>query len=341
MQLVIGTDEAGYGPNLGPLVVSGTAWLVNESLGKDVGADQQRTSLYEVFADCFVQVGAEPPGDRIAVGDSKKVYQSGGSLAGLESLVLPLAFADDFVADEPRSCTDTNWTWSRLIKTLSLDRLENRETELPWYSDFNPVLPIQSDPSSRWKPIPNATQRPEGAVRQLSRLIEPGEFNSGIERLGNKASLLSSQTLSIVRSLMDFALNEESFDIGKIVVLCDKHGGRSHYASIIQSVFADSWVHVIRELPERSCYELTYQDRKCVFEFHAKGESHLPIAAASMISKYLREISMRAFNEFWQTKCPGVRATAGYPQDAKRFRAEIESTALELGLSVQRWWREK
>ena len=26
MQLMIGTDEAGYGPNLGPLVVTATAW---------------------------------------------------------------------------------------------------------------------------------------------------------------------------------------------------------------------------------------------------------------------------------------------------------------------------
>ena len=33
MTLVIGTDEAGYGPNLGPLVVAATAWQV------DAGAD--------------------------------------------------------------------------------------------------------------------------------------------------------------------------------------------------------------------------------------------------------------------------------------------------------------
>ena len=29
MTLVIGTDEAGYGPNLGPLVVAATAWRVD------------------------------------------------------------------------------------------------------------------------------------------------------------------------------------------------------------------------------------------------------------------------------------------------------------------------
>ena len=29
MTLLIGTDEAGYGPNLGPLVVAATAWWID------------------------------------------------------------------------------------------------------------------------------------------------------------------------------------------------------------------------------------------------------------------------------------------------------------------------
>ena len=32
MPYLIGTDEAGYGPNLGPLVISATAWQVPENV---------------------------------------------------------------------------------------------------------------------------------------------------------------------------------------------------------------------------------------------------------------------------------------------------------------------
>ena len=51
-----------------------------------------------------------------------------------------------------------------------------------------------------------------------------------------------------------------------------------------------------------------------------KGEEFLPTALASMTAKYLRELSMRAFNEFWCARVPGLRPTAGYPGDAPRFK---------------------
>ena len=58
-----------------------------------------------------------------------------------------------------------------------------------------------------------------------------------------------------------------------------------------------------------------------------------------MLAKYLRERMMESFNAFWQSYFPEIRPTAGYPMDAKRFRAEIESKAIELGLPLEQWWR--
>ena len=37
----------------------------------------------------------------------------------------------------------------------------------------------------------------------------------------------------------------------------------------------------------------------------------------------------------------GIKPTAGYPVDAKRFRAEIEQHATKLGLQQTDWWRVK
>jgi hypothetical protein len=73
--------------------------------------------------------------------------------------------------------------------------------------------------------------------------------------------------------------------------------------------------------------------------FHTKAESHLPAALASMASKYLRELAMEALNGFWCRRVDGLHRTAGYPLDAKRFKAEIAAVQAELGIEDRRLWR--
>ena len=59
----------------------------------------------------------------------------------------------------------------------------------------------------------------------------------------------------------------------------------------------------------------------------------LCVALASMISKYLRELLMAEFNEFWQKHLPGLTPTAGYPGDAVRFFADIEPVRRRLNVA--------
>jgi ribonuclease HIII len=66
-QIILGTDEAGYGPNLGPLVVSMTAWEAD-------------TDDLSFLFEPLKKVG-------IPIADSKKLYH-GGSLTALETGVL-------------------------------------------------------------------------------------------------------------------------------------------------------------------------------------------------------------------------------------------------------------
>ena len=75
------------------------------------------------------------------------------------------------------------------------------------------------------------------------------------------------------------------------------------------------------------------------FRFVAGGESHLPTALASMVSKYLRELAMRAFNAFWCRQLPALRPTAGYPVDARRFKADIELRQRQLQIEDRVLWR--
>ena len=81
--------------------------------------------------------------------------------------------------------------------------------------------------------------------------------------------------------------------------------------------------------------------RRVEFCFQTKAERHLPAALASMASKYLRELAMRALNAFWCGRSPGLRPTAGYPQDAKRFRADIAHALAELQIDDRVLWRVK
>jgi len=68
--------------------------------------------------------------------------------------------------------------------------------------------------------------------------------------------------------------------------------------------------------------------------FLAKGESHhLPIALASMVSKYLRELFMRLLNRFWAERV-GDRLvpTAGYYTDGQRFLADIDQALAAMNV---------
>jgi hypothetical protein len=60
-----------------------------------------------------------------------------------------------------------------------------------------------------------------------------------------------------------------------------------------------------------------------------------------MVSKYLRELAMKAFNEFWITRCDGLRPTAGYSVDAQRWIAEVEAARKLSGIEHEQLWRQK
>jgi hypothetical protein len=48
---------------------------------------------------------------------------------------------------------------------------------------------------------------------------------------------------------------------------------------------------------------------------------------------------MRPFNEFWRRHVPELKPTAGYPLDARRFKAEISAAQSSLGIADHMLWR--
>jgi hypothetical protein len=109
----------------------------------------------------------------------------------------------------------------------------------------------------------------------------------------------------------------------------------------LQHVFPEEPVRVRQETAELGVYELAHAGRRVEFRFLVGGERMLPTALASMTAKYARELAMRPFNAFWQRQVPGLRATAGYPVDAKRFRGEIRAAQRRLAIADAQLWRER
>jgi hypothetical protein len=109
----------------------------------------------------------------------------------------------------------------------------------------------------------------------------------------------------------------------------------------LQGTFPDTLAIVRQEGRQESIYQLGAGERRREFTFRAQGESFLPTALASMVSKYLRELAMRAFNEYWIGRITDLKPTAGYPVDAQRFKHAIGPLQKKLRIADQDLWRSR
>jgi len=318
MTFVLGTDEAGYGPNLGPLCIAASAWEVPDAIAAD--------NLYALLA---AAVTAECSANgKLAIADSKRLYKPGGTLALLERGVLAALAAIDRLPKR----------WRDIWRALDGEALAQIDS-LAWHDAYDEPLPrdvLAEELASHIESFCDGCRCAEvRAVELQSTVLFPAAFNRAVKRCGNKAEVLSLTTLQLARRVL------ESLPPGQAIVLCDKHGGRSYYAALIQHVFPDELVIVRHESADLGVYEVRHCGRQIEFRFQPKGERHLPTALASMTAKYLRELAMRPFNDFWQRHVEGLRATAGYPTDAGRFYDDIATARRRLKISNHVLWRDR
>ena len=330
MAWMIGIDEAGYGPNLGPLVVAATVWRIEDAGRRAEGradgvtlaaSPDARVDLYKRLA---ALVSTSPKPNSLAIADSKALYKPRGGLQHLERGVLTaLTVADDRVPGK----------WNELVTSFGT---------LPWYVDFNCKLPLDVEPdeiaelAEEFDTICRENEvRLEGVHR---RLVFPREFNELIEQHGTKGAALSHITIALLRKAIDVIPSDLS---APIAVSCDKHGGRNRYAGLLQHHVPKYWIETYEESRGVSCSGWGPPEGHVSVTFRVLGEAELPTALASMTAKYHRELAMKAFNEFWCRKVEGLTPTAGYPQDAKRFKREIAEQQNLLGIDDVDLWRNR
>lgn len=334
MAYLIGTDEAGYGPNLGPLVISACVWRVpDEYLGAD---------LYKLLRAVVACDPCQCNTRRVvAWADSKVLYKSGQGLAQLErGLLSALGLIGPMPCDW-RSlwhALDPDFYGEPCIGEQDANR-GGHETQLPWHREFAATLPIENEPAA----IAKIICRLQSCLAKLgvqlvalrSAAVFPSRFNAALDQHGNKSEALSRLTLGLLGKVLE-QLGDEP-----ILVWCDKHGGRNFYGPLLQQQFPDTLIEVRSEGREESIYRWGPASRRIEARFCVGGERHLPAAMASMASKYLRELAMRAFNDYWLLQVPDLRPTAGYPGDAARFKEAISARQQTLGIEDRVLWRSR
>ncbi|MEX2172477.1 MAG: hypothetical protein WD851_24360 [Pirellulales bacterium] len=407
MALLIGVDEAGYGPNLGPLVIAATAWEIADCGLRiaDYPFSNQKSSIInhkspsppDLYKLLRRAVTRAPDGKRVAIADSKALYKPAIGLMHLEYGVLTAlrcgrvagvvaqrspqrgAMNGNPHPNPPPRGEGTRLSWLSLVETLCADA-DARQRELPWHDGFDCDVPCTTENGEVEKASSRLTKAMDSVGVRLhsirARLVFPCEFNELVDQYGNKASALSEVTMRLVREVVNdcglriancglentqSAIRNPKSEIPPqsqipnpksqislpsaycplpTFIVCDKHGGRNHYAALVQQHFPETWVETLHESRAASWYRTT-GDAPLEFCFRMEGESFLPAALASMTAKYVRELAMRAFNQFWCARVKDLRPTAGYPGDAKRFRTDIAHEQRRLGIADRLLWRER
>lgn len=322
MALLIGVDEAGYGPLLGPLVVASTVWRIPH-------ADHD-IDLWRVLRACVARSASKGQW-RIVVGDSKQVYDRNKGIGTLERSV------QAFLRCCGAACDDLH----RLLEYLGSDVSESWH-EAPWYREL--LLALPHDPqyaasdAVMQRLMDTLDESDARCVAMRAIAVPEHYYNARLEQTRNKASVLIEQVLRLIdRGFRDSA-DEPVF------VTVDRLGGRDDYRQLLMTAFADRDLHIVRVDESISEYRLASRcggPDVCVrFQVEADNEC-LPVALASMTAKYVRELLMLRFNAFWQTLAPDVRPTAGYYGDAQRFLREIASSAASANIAMERFVRQR
>jgi ribonuclease HII len=319
MALLVGIDEAGYGPHLGPLVVAAAA--IEFDAAPPAADPFMSPDLWDALAE---HVAKRPSGakGRAVVCDSKIAYAS-GNLATLERTILgalagfgvrPASFAELLAHTAVRS---------------SVDGIDGE----PWHTPHALALPRAATPEAVDETCGHLAAGLAGlgarvagvwanvaSARQLNHLMDGGR---------NKAEALFALAADLLTQALERSPDQP------IHITMDRHGGRRYYAELLSGAFPMVHVETVEESPGASRYLLHRPAAAAPVAVTVRDKCEswsLPTALASMAAKYVRELGMEQLNGYFQERVPGLKPTAGYGLDAWRFLDDVAAVRAAAGV---------
>jgi len=277
---IIGIDENGLGPILGPLIISGIKLKVKEP----VFFYSKIENLKSIFK----------------IDDSKNVFKR-----------------------------TEKWTYSKgeiislsILKTFNFEDLIEKYVNLI-ISDYEKNFYIKNYKLPIWaKTYKENNLRDEiNFIGYKAYAIFPSEFNKELSRI-NKFQM-------DIKFFLDLAYELSSNELN--LVFCGKVGGYTYYTKEFLKLGITKY-EILKENKGHSAYKIRYRDKLLEIHFLLDGDKiYYPIAIASIIGKYLRELFMKVLNERFGFD-DEIPFSSGYKHDIKTIQL-IEKIKLNYNIN--------
>jgi ribonuclease HII len=295
---VIGVDENGLGPRLGPLVAT-AAMIEVDAYKKD--------ELSEI-------------GRLFGITDSKATCGF-GKMRWVETIAL--ALIERLFGQCPADVDS-------LLNLVALDGLDGLQGVCPSLSKAQcwskkVALPVFRGEIERGREVLQKLDEARIKITWVRSAVACAfVLNREVKRLGSKFTV----DLSLFERLVLACRASTSADID---AYCGLVGGIRKYCNYFHHL-EQHRIEKIEEIPGRSAYTIDGVGR-IAFELDA-DQYHLPVSLASMVGKYLRELLMERQNQYYLERDPLLRRVSGYHDPVTREFVE-QSLAMrhELGIS--------
>ena len=321
----VGIDEAGYGPNLGPLVMTA---VVAEAAGRSRPLRTRMPRRTWIsgrdLAGTVDRAGGDPA--RLWVDDSKAILRGGKGRDRLETACLAAVHAAGrgVPGSLPICSLAIQCRHARRCRALALVRRAGmRRRGWPW---------ARCRLDAVWHRLGGRPLEPAGGTWRLvaieSVVVGPARFNAELEATGSKAEVHFAAFARLLRAGWDRA-----GDGVTTFVTGDKHGGRHYYLEPLSRTFADAWIDRGLRGPGSSRYTIRDGARRLELTLMPRADRERRPGRAGVDRQQdgPGTLDGRLQRDTGATRIPGLRPTAGYPVDARRFRRRSRQAAMAAG----------